>query len=160
MMYTLHTRLRVPYDTCVNHINKNLKKTLQVRIIRQDTPDIVDVLSLEDIKNMEITHMEEDICNDSECLYGDMLFNGNFYRFNTHNRSYDVVMVMEDTRYPFHKMKMVLPITSSKYDLQNNQDYMIHIPTEYTNNEKVVPIEFIWEFLSQLQSYLDTKMDI
>ena len=62
-----------------NHINKNLKKTLQVRIIRQDTPDIVDVLSLEDIKNMEITHMEEDICNDSECLYGDMLFNGNFY---------------------------------------------------------------------------------
>ena len=160
MMYTLHTHLRVPYDTCVNHIRKNLKKTLQVRIIRQDKPDIVDILPLESIKNMAITHMEEDICNDSECLYGNMIFNGNFYRFNTHNRSYDVVILMEKTSYPFHKMKMVLPITSNQYEHQDNQDYIIHIPSEYTNNEKVVPIEFIWEFLSQLQPFLDTKMNI
>ncbi len=156
MMYALHTHLRVPYDTCVKHISKNMRKTLQVRIVRQDTSDVVDILPLESIRNMAITHMQEGTCSNRECLHGTMLFNENFYRFNTHQKSYDVVIMMEKASYPFNKMKLVLPITS--YPV-NNENYMIYIPSEYTSDEKVVPIEFVWEFLSQLHTYFGNNVD-
>jgi hypothetical protein len=57
---------------------------------------------------------------------------------------------MEKMAFPFSKMKIVLPITSYKGDRD-----MIYIPPEYTCDERVIPIEFVWEFLSQLNSYPD-----
>ena len=154
-MHALHTHLRVPYDTCARHISKNLRKTLQVHIIRQDKPDTVDILPLESIRNIEIVHIEHETCNDIDCLHGNMVFNGNPYRFTIHQRSYNVVLIMEKTAFPFAKMRMVLPITSYKGDRN-----MIYIPPEYTHDEKVIPIEFVWEFLSQLSTFVDSGIEI
>ena len=151
MAYVLRSHLRVPYDNCIRHIQKNLRRTLQVHIISQDIPDTITTIPIDQIKNMAITHMEESFCESNSCLNGKIVYNHNIYKFITHHVSYDVVLIMEKTSYPFNKMKMILPITSYK---DANMDYKIYIPPEYSNDEKIIPIEFVWEFLSQLQPYM------
>lgn len=160
-MRVLHTKLRVSYDTCMRHISKNLRGTLKVHIVKHDTPDVVDILPLEAIRNMAITHMEQGDCNGGECLSGTMFFNNGFYRFCTHQKSYDVVIVMEKMIYPFNKLKIILPITSYSNPYDTNTDNTcskIYIPPEYTSDAKTIPIEFVWEFLSQLPMYIDDSV--
>lgn len=151
------TNLRVPYDICVTHIRKNLHKNLNVKIISQKKPDMVSTVSLENMKELQIKEMSETDCGTHDCLMGTIEYDGDLYTFKTHHNTYDVILNMKKTNYPFDMLKVVLPITTyradNKYENHEN-DTKIYIPEEFTDDKKIIPIEFIWEFLSQLPSFL------
>lgn len=148
---SMYTHLRVPYDACVKHISRNLRRNLKIQVVKPEMPDVVQVMPIDSIRSLNITQMEEQECDTGECLSGIISYNNQQYRFRTHQWSYDVVLIMEKTSYPFHSMKLVLPITS----WCSHHEDKICIPTEYTMDKQVVPVEFVWEFLSQLPVYLD-----
>jgi hypothetical protein len=135
----------------MHHIQKNLRSTLKIHIISQDIPDRITIIPIERIKNITITHMEEILCENNNCLSGKILYNNDIYKFIVHHTMYDVILIMEKSSYPFTKMKIILPITSYKDDRMDNK---IYIPPEFSKDEKIIPIEFVWEFLSQLQPFL------
>lgn len=157
MAYALCTKLTIPYDVCVRHINRNMRRSLQVGIIRQNIPDVISTLPLESISSMEITYIEESECEVDECLKGTIMYEGNTYIFRTHRSMYDVVLIMQKTNYPFDKIRMILPITvgalSANTNTNTNNSQMIYIPFKYIGEDGKIPIEFVWEFLVQLPNY-------
>lgn len=163
MTYTFHTHLRVPYDICVKHITTNLRKNLCVDIISPQIPDVVHKLPLDSMRSMIIKHMEETTSEHGDCLKGMLYYKNDMYRFKTYHHSYDVVLVLKKTSYPYHILKMKLPISSCQphhmVDHHDNtyHDQIIYIPSEYTDDVKFIPTEFVWEFLSQLPSYLENE---
>lgn len=147
----MHTHLRVPYDVCVRHINKSLHHNLTFQVVKPELPDVIEIMPIRNLRNLTITEMEEKDCDTGDCLSGIISYNNEEYRFRTHQWSYDVVLMLEKTRYPFHQRKIILPITS----WCSHPDEKICIPYEYTTDARIVPIEFVWEFLFQLPLYLD-----
>lgn len=151
----MHNHLRIPYDACAKHIHANMHRNLQVRVIPLGIPDVTYVLPIESIQEISIADMEEGSCEDTNCLVGLMSYNHQEYRFRTHQKSYDVVLFLESTAFPFERLKIVLPLTS----YQDHMEGKIYIPTLYTNDTSVVPIEFVWEFLTQLPAFLYSTSD-
>lgn len=152
MAYALCTKLTVPYDVCVRHISRNMRRSLQVGIIRQSVPDVISTLPLESIRSMEIKHIEEGECDIDECIKGTVMYEGNTYVFRTHSSTCDVVLLMEKTNYPFDRLRMILPITSCIANT-NADSQKIVVPTKYMGDDGKIPIEFVWEFLNQLPQY-------
>lgn len=148
------THLRVPYDACVVHIHQNLRNNLSFRMMRSDIPGVVHVMPLGSIKSMSITEMMENRCGTTDCLSGILTYEHEEYRFVTRQDPNVVALMMEMTKYPFHHAMLVLPITLSA---DHSWD-KIHIPVEYTTEDHVIPLEIVWEFLSQLPAY--TKGEI
>jgi hypothetical protein len=146
----MYTHLRVPYDACVKHISRNLRRNLKIQVVKPELPDVVQVMPIDSISSLNITQMEEKACDTGECLSGIISYNNQEYRFRTHQWSYDVVLIMEKTNYPFHCIKLVLPITS----WCSHREDKICIPAAYTTDKQIIPVEFVWEFLSQLPVYL------
>lgn len=164
MTYTFQTHLRVPYDVCVKHITTNLRKNLYIDVISPQVPDVVKKLPLDTMRGMNIKHMEETTSDHGDCLKGLLYYNEDMYSFKTYHQAYDVVLVMKKTSYPYHIIKMKLPISSFQkhniadhHDKSADYDEIIHIPSEYTDDVKIIPTEFVWEFLSQLPSYLEME---
>lgn len=151
MVFTLYTHLRVPYDVCVKHITKNLRKKLNVKIISPKVPDVINTVSLDEI-SLNIRNMEEKDCKSHDCIEGTLYYKDELYTFKTHHNSYDAILIMKKTRYPFDTFKMILPITTyhNKNTENNENNTKIYIPEEYTTDNKIIPVEFVWEFLSQL----------
>lgn len=151
----MHTHLRIPYDACAKHIQANLHKQLQMRVIPLDVPDVVYMMPIERIQDITIMEMKEGSCDDKNCIIGLMTYNHREYRFRTYQKSYDVLLFLESTYYPFQRLKIILPLSS--YD--NAVHSKIYIPPRYTSDVKIVPIEFIWEFLTQLPAFLYSHPD-
>lgn len=159
MMSIMHTHLRVPYEACVNHIRKNLRRNLKVQIIKPELPDKIQTMPMESIADLNIADMQEKACNrdnDTEnCLFGTILYQQEKYKFHTHQSSYDVVLILRKMTYPFQHIKIMLPITSWNEQAEDK----IYIPPEYTTDAKVIPVEFVWEFLSQFPVYLNQSVN-
>lgn len=164
-MSVFYSHLRVPYDVCVKHIGKNMRKNLNIQVISQKKPDMVSTLSLENLKHVKIKDMCEGVCDDHDCLTGTIEYDGDIYTFKTHHNTYDALLILKKTSYPFDVVKIILPITTYRDTYSKNENHetntKIYIPEEFTEDKKIIPIEFVWEFLNQAPSFLKytSKMD-
>lgn len=146
------TNLRVSYDVCASHIARNLKKNLRVNIISNKKYGMMLDAPIEHLRGLYIREMKE---SENECIVGMIDFENNTYSFHTHHYAYDAVMYMRNMDYPYDKIRMVLPITT----YNDKKDCKIYIPEEFTNNVNVVPVEFVWEFLTQLSDFLEDDIN-
>lgn len=158
-MSVFYSHLRVPYDVCVKHIGKNMRKNLNIQVISQKKPDVVRTLALENLKKLQIKEMCENVCDDHDCLTGTVDYNGDIYTFKTHHNTYDAVLMLKKTSYPFDVVKIILPITTY-HDGAYEKNTKIYIPEEFTEDKKVIPIEFVWEFLNQLPVFLKYDLEV
>lgn len=144
--------LRIPYDACVQHISKTLHKGLQVRIVSPKNPGTTCIVPLENIQGLEIQDMKEDDCGYYNCLQGTIGYDKRIYAFRTHYTSYDAVLLLKNTEFPYEALQMVLPLTT----FPDTKD-RIYIPEEFTEDKTIVPIEFVWEFLIQAPRFLGNQ---
>lgn len=150
-MNTSCTHLKIPYDVCASYIARNMRKDLIIHLVSYKRPDVISTISLENMKGLNIQEMKENDCGKNECLEGYLKYEGKTYNFKTHHYAYDAVLCMKNKDDPYDKIKIVLPITTYK---ERYDDRKIYIPEEFTKDIKIVPIEFVWEFLTQLPSLL------